>query len=778
MARIWALYKKELRTYFNSPIAYLVLTALLIGVGYFFFQTFFAGGQATMRFFFRVAAWSFLLFGPAITMKLIAEEKKTGTIEPLLALPLDEWELVFGKFFAAWTLLAVYLLITLVYPILIAFLGDLDGGPIIGGYLGLFFLGGTFVALGTFASSISRNQVISLIVAFAIALLLFLLDLLLPFLPMRWQNVVEFIGIDAHFKNISRGVIDSRDAIYSLSLMAFFLFLAVQGLQGRLTDHSKKWRLNRVLFIGAAAGCLISLNAVSFLAHGRIDLTEDRQFTLSDASRDLLRELSEPLTVTAYFSKDIPPPANNTANVVRDLLDEYRAASDGRMTFAFVDPDAPAKDGKPDQALIAQVQKDGVPKVDMRAISKDREQIVKVFMGLVIQYGENTEAIPVVQSLANLEYEITSRVAKLMRDKTPTVAVLAGHGEFTTAQGLTNMTRLLGDKFAVKDVDLSQDAAALSEADALVVAGPKKPLKESELLAIDQYIMRGGRAVFLVDRLEVDLRSGIGRPLTTGLEELVAVYGVKIGPSLVLDLNAERVAMARQAGGLMLQSLVSFPAVIRVQDLAKGSSLTRNLSGLSLAFAAPLEVAPVEGIKADVVARSSPKTWLFEVKDSFLADPQALPPPQTEDEFVGAQNLVVTLSGSFASYFKNRTLPVDEGGASAADSLVAASPETRLAVVGSSALVGDQMTNRLNLTFFANLVDWLVQDERLMTIRTRSIENRPLETLGDAQRAAFKYGNMLGPSLLLVLFGLVRWRQRVTRKRVALSSVVAAGRED
>ncbi|NLH47544.1 MAG: ABC transporter permease subunit [Myxococcales bacterium] len=774
MARIWALYKKEVRTYFNSPIAYIVLTVLLIGVGYFFFQTFFAGEQATLRFFFRVAAWSFLLFGPAVTMKLLAEEKKTGAIEPLLTLPLREWEVVLGKFFAGWTLLAIYLLITLVYPISIAFIGKLDFGPLAGGYLGLFFLGGTFVALGMFASAISRNQVISLIVAFVIAMMLFVMDLLLPFLPPSWQNVVQFIGVDSHFSNISRGVVDTRDLVYSCSLMAFFLFLSAQALQTRLSDHSKKWRLNRVLYIGAAAGCLIALNAISFLANGRVDLTEDKQFTLSESSRDLLHELDDQLTITAYFSRELPPPANNNTAVVRDLLEEYRTASDGKVTYNFVDPDTPGKDGQPDQALIAQAQAAGIPKIDMRAFRKDQVQMVKVYLGIALQYGDKTESLPVVQNLDNLEYDLTSRISKMLREKTPTLAFLSGNGAFTSAEGLGRVAGALKDKFTVKDADLSKGDEALKDVDVLVVAGPKQPLPQNVLFAIDNFIMQGHRVAFLVDKAILDPKSLIGRPFSSGLEELLKAYGVEFNPSLILDQNSERVAVSRQSNGFTIQSMVQFPLIVHVQDLAKDTPITKNLNGFALPFAAPIELTRKDGVETHIIARSSPRSWLFTFQDSFLADPQALPVPE-ESDFVGPQNLVVTLEGTFPSAFVEQPLPIAEDGTSPADNVTPKSAPTRLAVVGSSWWAADMMPNPLNQLLFSNLADWLVQDERLMSIRTRSIENRPLKPLGDTARAVFKYGNMLAPPLLLVAFGLLRWRLRLRKKSRGLSAFLRTG---
>ncbi|MBZ0271789.1 Gldg family protein, partial [bacterium] len=462
MKRILSIYKRELRTFFNSPIAYIVLCVLLIGIGYFFFQTFFVSGQANLRTFFRFAAWSFVLFGPAVTMKLFAEEKKTGTIEPLLTLPIHEWEIVAGKFLAAWTLLGIYLLLTLSYPISVSFVGDLDGGPVIGGYIGLLFLGATFVSLGLFASAITRNQVVSLIVAFVVGLVLFVLDLLLPFVPAGLQSLVEFVGVDHHFQNISRGVVDTRDVIYTFSLTALFLFATAQALHTRLSDHSAKWRLNRWLYIGGAVGCFISVNALSSQAYARADLTEDRIYTLTDGTRSILGDLRDQLRVTAYFSRNLPAPFNAHERVLRDKLEEYRNASNGKLTFEFVDPDATGAGGEPDPAVIAKVNAAQIPKVEVNKFEKDQIQVVKVYMGVALAYQDKQETLPLVREVDDLEYQLTSRIAQLVRTKTPRLGFLTGHGEKTPSAGLANVAQLLGDKYESAEINLAQGEAALT----------------------------------------------------------------------------------------------------------------------------------------------------------------------------------------------------------------------------------------------------------------------------------------------------------------------------
>jgi len=768
MQRIWGICKKEWRSYFNSPIAYIVITVLLIGIGYFFFQTFFVANQVSLRTFFRAAAWSFLLFGPAITMKLFAEEKKVGTIETLLTLPMKEWEVVLGKFLAAWALLAAYLLITLAYPITLSFIGDLDKGPVIGGYFGLFLLGGTLLALGLFASSITKNQVVSLIVSVTIGLVLFLLDSLLPFMPEWMQNTMEFVGIDSHFQNIARGMIDTRDVVYSISLMIFLLFVTVQVLEARLTDRSGVRKLNKVLYIGGAIGCLISLNALSFNLFSRFDLTQDRMFTLSDASKDLVKELKDQLTIKAFFSKNLPAPFNNYERYLKDQLQEYRNYSNGKLNFVFVDPDKKGKDNQPDKGVMSEIQAGRIVKVEVNKLEKDQLQVVNVYMGLTLNYQDKMESIPVLRSINDLEYELTSRLRKLTQPKTPKLGFLTGHDELTPTQGLKNAMQLLGDKYQVAEINLEKDDSALKDMDLMVVAGSKKEIPAYQRFWIDQFIMKGGKVAFFLDRSILDMKSFIGRPFKSGLEDLCAAYGVIIEPSMLLDEMNQKVTVVRAQGNVRFNSVVPFPPVIRVQDIAKDSPLVKNLRDLTLPFASPLTVKPVKGVEYTVIARSSPRTWLFENNDSFLLEPQSLPVPEEKD-FVGPQNMVVTLTGSLHSYFTDHEIPPKEEGTEPITStLDEKSPDTRLVVIGASAWLSDAMQNPLGYVFFANLVDWLSQDERLINIRTRGIINRPLANISEPTKNVIRYGNMFALPLAFVAYGVVRWRLRLRKKRKGL----------
>ncbi|MBI1806801.1 MAG: ABC transporter permease subunit [Ignavibacteria bacterium] len=232
-ANIKYIFQKELRSFFNSPVAYIVIVVFLVILGWFFTSNLFIANISSMRTVFEMTPFLLLFFAPAVTMRLISEEKKSGTLELLITKPVREYEIITGKFLAAWALYFLTLMPTLVYYISISVIGKLDLGPVIGGYLGLMFVGAVFLAVSVFGSSITENQVVAFIVSFLIVFGLFMLDKVLFYLPSTLASTLEYISVDYHFSNIARGVIDSRDMIYYASSVGFSLFLGTVVLQKR-----------------------------------------------------------------------------------------------------------------------------------------------------------------------------------------------------------------------------------------------------------------------------------------------------------------------------------------------------------------------------------------------------------------------------------------------------------------------------------------------------------------------------------------------------------------
>ena len=234
MRNLKTVYFKEMKSYFNSPMAYIFLVIFAVINGYFFTQTFFLFNQSDMRSLFNIIPLVYLFFIPAVTMSLIAREKNLGTMEVISTLPLKNMDFVLGKFLAAFSLVLTGLLVTLIHFFTLAQVGtNVDYGAVFTGYLGLALAGAVYSSVGTFASSVTDNQVVAFIIGIFIVLIFFLLDKMLIFIPISLTGLIQYLSIDYHLSNISRGVIDTRNLIYFISVAGFFLFMTIRVLEIR-----------------------------------------------------------------------------------------------------------------------------------------------------------------------------------------------------------------------------------------------------------------------------------------------------------------------------------------------------------------------------------------------------------------------------------------------------------------------------------------------------------------------------------------------------------------
>ncbi|MBD3345069.1 MAG: ABC transporter permease subunit [Chitinivibrionales bacterium] len=236
MQNILAIFKKEFRAYFLSPIAYVYITVYLVVTNFLFFQGFFLINQADMRGYFGLLPWVFLFFIPAVTMRTWAEEKKLKTMELLLTWPVKDVDVVIGKFLASFAFLGIIIVLSVTIPITIAFLGNPDLGPIIGSYVGALLMGAAYISIGLWVSSLTENQIVAFILGVVVTFVLFIIGS--PFVTMAINqpllvSVLTYLGLGNHFESIGRGVVDSRDIVYYFSVIGFFLFLNVRSIESR-----------------------------------------------------------------------------------------------------------------------------------------------------------------------------------------------------------------------------------------------------------------------------------------------------------------------------------------------------------------------------------------------------------------------------------------------------------------------------------------------------------------------------------------------------------------
>lgn len=418
-ASSWLVFRRELRGYFLSPIAYIVIALFLVVTGWFFFSPFFLDDRADLRDYFSLLPLILSFVTPAITMRLFSEEYRGGTFEITRTLPVSVVAIIAGKFFAAVTLVAFMLLPTVSYAIFVSTLGDLDWGPVIGGYVGALLLGAAYTAIGLFASSLTKNQIVAYIVGITLAFFFTLIDRSLLFLPGNLAGLFQYLAADFHFQNVARGVFDVRDLIYfvtltTLGLYATLLVLAWPTVRGR--D-----RLTVGLMVGAHASFLtffvvLHLALGSFVA--RVDLTQDRIHSLSPISRDTVTTLREPVTVRAFFSSNLPAPFNNVEQSLRDLLGSYALLNPENFNFAFHSMT------KPEESLSTSADENitenerlalqySIFPIQVQQVEADEIKLINAYMGVTVIHGDTAHTLGAVTSTEQLEYDLTTSIRGL-----------------------------------------------------------------------------------------------------------------------------------------------------------------------------------------------------------------------------------------------------------------------------------------------------------------------------------------------------------------------------
>ena len=528
---------------------------------------------------------------------------------------------------------------------------------------------------------------------------------------------------------------------------------------------------------------LLILAVVNFLSYRRFvraDLTEDKRYTISDSTKNVLKRMDDVVTVNAYYSRE-PAQVAERRRKVRDVLDEYRAFSN-QLQINFIDP-AGFDEGEKQELRFR-----GIHELQVNVIQKDKAEVANVYMSVAVAYGGKEEVLTEVTDTATLEYDLTSAILKVTSKEAKTVGFLTGHEELDIDDQNFAGLRAQLDKnqkgqYNVRKVTIEDGEAIGQDVSTLVVAGPKSVLTEREKYEIDQHIMRGGRAVFLIDSIRTQEFGLQATPLSTGLNDLLERYGVKLGNNLVLDRSSE-MTQFRMGRGITIQQYMYFIAVLNRYGYGGGGSseglssehiITSELEKLVLPWASSLELLPMEGdaVQATALAKTSNFAWT--TQSPYNLDPGAQtnqfnPSGSTSNSYTVA----AALSGVFTSFYAGKEIPspeIDDSDAEETPKSVSEDRETKteseptqIIVVGNSKFL--EQGRQGGQLFFLNAVDWLTLGEDLISIRSHAITDRPLREVSESEKNFIRFICVFGIPLIVIAFGLIRYFLRRRAKRL------------
>lgn len=789
---MYSIYKKEISAYFNSLTGYLAVGLFLLVTGLLLWvfpdTSILEYGYPSLESFFSLAPYLFIFLIPAITMRSIAGEKAEGTFELLLSKPITTSELLAAKYLGSLTVVLLALVPTAIYYYSAYQLGlpkgNIDAGAVIGSYIGLILLGAAFTAIGIFTSSLTQNPIIAFLLAVFLSFFAYYVFDALSGLAIFYsqEHIISALGMQSHYEAISRGVLDSRDFIYFLSIILFFLFISQILLASPYQRPSKS--LGR---IALSLLTLVLLNALASLYFGRIDFTEEKRYTLSPISRQAASNLTDDVHITVFLDGDLPSGFSRLRKSAMEMLADLKAYSGGRIKYAFVDPlDGDMQQQQENTEILIDR---GIQPTNLSVRTSSGLTQKLIFPGALITYGNEEIAVNLLQSrmgvspeqvlnnsAQNLEYVFVSALRKAVSGGRPLVGFTEGHGELDDLQ-LYDAMHSLAAGYQVGRVNLNEMSyEGLRNLEVLIIAKPSLAFTEAEKYKIDYFVMHGGHVIWSIDQMDAEIDSlrtsgyQLVLPKKLNLDDMLFTYGLRFNYNLIGDMNCAQIPLTvGTVGGqaqIELAAWLFYPIFMPLTS----HPLLKNLEGIRSEFAGTLDTIAVAGIKKEIILHSSPFSRLIDA-------PAAISLQMIEEELDPARfksqphPVAALLEGEFPAVFANRPKP--EGIEEAVELPEKGKRAKMLAIADGDVFRGqinptdgspyplgwDRYTNQQygNKSLLLNALDYLTDDEGIISLREKEIKLRLLDQVKIKEEKLFwQLLNVAFPPLVLIVFGLLQ----------------------
>jgi ABC-2 type transport system permease protein len=760
MKNILTIIKKELQAYYNNPTAYVVTLAFLFLWEFLFFRSVFLVGEVSLRGLFDLLPWILLIVVPVLTMGSLAEERSEGTLEFLLTHPLRQIQLVVGKFLS----ILIFFTLTLLFIFPLAWsmgkFGNLDFGQVVGQYLASVFAVSVLASLGIVISGLFSSQISAFLVTIIASFFLIMsgTELITARLPFELAPFFEQLSLSTHFNSMARGVIDLRDLWYFISLSVVFLGLAYLGLLRNKYGNRKLAFRNIKIAVSLFIGIFVLSNMIGIKIPGRLDLTEEKVYTLSDTTRDIAGNLPDIVNISLYASDKLPAQLQPVLRETKDILADYQNFSKGNIRVSTKNPSG-------DSALAKEAASLGIGPVRFNVISDEQFQVNEGYLGLAVTYGGKHESIPFVENINDLEYQLTSFIKGLTTEKKNRLGFVSGHGEKSISTDYRALQQELAKQFeivpvaagsenanAVADKSVSgktKDAKSSidqvkkfvipSDVKVLVIAGPSQEFSSEEKKAVTDFIAGGGSVLFLIDGVTISPADMKVAANEKNLADFVKnETGVEVKKDLIYDLKSNEIV---SFGGGQTRFALPYPFWVRATRSQNSLPIASKLENILLPWSSSLEA------DAKVI---EDKGW--EKNDLF-----------TSSAFSGAQSAAFDISPNqkfSQTGLGQKTLalalaPKQEG-----------KNQSRIVIIGSSNFLSDQFmqNGQTNLAFALDALSWLGQEQSLSKIRIKNLAERKFNFTNSSDPNLIKFGNLGLIFVVTVGYGTLRLWKRKKRK--------------
>ncbi|SFD95494.1 GldG family protein [Thermophagus xiamenensis] len=488
-----------------------------------------------------------------------------------------------------------------------------------------------------------------------------------------------------------------------------------------------KAKLKYILLL--VTGIVILINLISDNLYIRLDFTEDQRYTLSQSTLDILNDLQDPVTVTAYFSEDLQPQFDRMRQDFKNLLEEYATRSDNKVVYSFINPNE-------SDELEREAQQNGIQPLVISSREKNQAVQKRAYMGAVINYGEAVEVLPFLEPGAQMEYALTMAIKKMTIPEKPPVGIITGHGE-PDMDEINEIVSELQVLYAPESTTL-EDSIDLDKYQALLWVRPTDSIPDAHLEKVESYIRNGGNLVLAINKVEADFNTGMGRNLYTGIADWLEKHGVKINPDFLIDANCGSVTIRQQQGPFIINTPVSFPYLPVISEFAD-HPVGKGLSAVMLQFASSLESTSDSTFNFVPLAFTSSKSDAQQAPTFFNFQKE-----WSESDFTRNAIPVAALTEKINDTSYGKIIVFSDGDF----------------VINGSGQEARQLQPD-NISFFVNAVDYLSDDTGLMQLRTKTIKHRPLDQIKESKQAWLKTLNFGLPLLLIIIIGFVRYQHSI-----------------
>ena len=489
-------------------------------------------------------------------------------------------------------------------------------------------------------------------------------------------------------------------------------------------------------------GILLLVNIIASRFFERLDFTADKEYTLSDATQNILNKLDGPVTVTAYFSENLPPNIARVRSDFKDMLIEYNNASGGKIVYDFVDPNK-------DRQTEMTAQRSGVRPIMINVRERDQMKQQRAYLGAVLQYNGKKEVIPFIQPGAAMEFKLSSTIKKLSLKQKTQIAFLEGNGE-PPISSMKQLEQQLSIMYNVGSYRFSDTSGIPVKYKSLVIIAPSDTIAPRYFKQLDDYLAHGGRILVALNRVKGDLSKASGSSVYTGFSKWLQSKGIDVEDDFVVDNNCGNVMVRQQQGMFVMNTPVKFPYLPLITNFAD-HPITKGIESVLMPFASPIKLLPKDStLKVTKLAVTSDKSGMekppiyFNIQKKWSAS----------DFPASSLPVAVAVSGKLEGNTFSKMVVFGDGDFA----------------VNGPGKNGGQRLQADNVNLMANSIDWLSDDTGLIALRTKGITSRPLKSnISDSTKTLVKYLNFLLPILLIIGFGIVRYRYRRSKRNKWMS---------